>query len=240
MNYRSSIGLTALLCAATCLADLEWESKRVSQIVLPSTESVTAEFKFRNAGDKPVTVVSVDTSCGCTTADLDKKVYEPGESGSIKATMKLTSNRSMMKKVYVHLEGQKERVILAIAAEVPAYLTFDRTWNMWWRGEEPVGKTVSASVGVEGPVNIVSIKGDPGDGFSLQKEVLEPGRRYQLTIKPESTSAQNTAFFVITTDTPKESPAIYRIKAQVLNTKSPNGSQKTSWRERLRRMLPEL
>jgi hypothetical protein len=239
MTKTSATIITTLLCAATCLAGLEWESRRVSQIVLPSTASVTAEFRFKNTGNAPVTIVGVDTSCGCTTAELGKKVYEPGESGSISATMKLSGGTSRSKMIYVQLQGVDERVTLTIAAEVPAYLSFDRTWTMWWRDEEPGPKTLTATVGVDGPVNIVSIKADPGNSFTMRKDVVEPGRKYKLTITPADTSEQNTASFIITTDSPPESPAIYQIKAQVLHTRNPN-TRKSTWRERLLRLLPEL
>jgi len=44
---------------------------------------VSHEFQFTNEGDADLVIESVRTSCGCTTASLDKKIYQPGESGSI-------------------------------------------------------------------------------------------------------------------------------------------------------------
>jgi hypothetical protein len=44
----------------------------------PGQASYTAEFAFENAGDEPVTIESVRTSCGCTAAELEKAVYRPG------------------------------------------------------------------------------------------------------------------------------------------------------------------
>ncbi len=50
----------------------------------------TDEFKttyiFRNTGAGPLTVTQVKTSCGCTVAELDKKTYLPGESGTLNVT----------------------------------------------------------------------------------------------------------------------------------------------------------
>ncbi|MDX2132857.1 MAG: DUF1573 domain-containing protein [Planctomycetota bacterium] len=45
---------------------------------------VEAVFKFTNRGTGPVEIVSTQGSCGCTVPALDKKVYQPGESGEIK------------------------------------------------------------------------------------------------------------------------------------------------------------
>jgi len=45
-----------------------------------------AEFKFTNAGTGPLEITNTQGSCGCTVGTLDKRVYAPGESGSIKVT----------------------------------------------------------------------------------------------------------------------------------------------------------
>lgn len=45
-----------------------------------------AEFKFTNAGTGPLEITNTQGSCGCTVGTLDKRVYAPGETGSIKVT----------------------------------------------------------------------------------------------------------------------------------------------------------
>jgi hypothetical protein len=42
-------------------------------------------FEFRNVGPGPLTITRVQSSCGCTVPELDKKVYEPNEFGVITA-----------------------------------------------------------------------------------------------------------------------------------------------------------
>ena len=44
------------------------------------------KFSFTNASSAKVTILHVDTSCGCTTTNVAKKVYEPGASGELIAT----------------------------------------------------------------------------------------------------------------------------------------------------------
>ncbi len=52
------------------------------------TDSVPAQhtFKFRNTSDKTITISSVRATCGCTTPQLNKKTYAPGEDGEIPVT----------------------------------------------------------------------------------------------------------------------------------------------------------
>lgn len=52
----------------------------------PSESAVHVEYRFANKGDKPVTILSMEPSCGCTSAELEKKVYQPSERGIIKVT----------------------------------------------------------------------------------------------------------------------------------------------------------
>ncbi|MCU0689381.1 MAG: DUF1573 domain-containing protein [Phycisphaerales bacterium] len=49
---------------------------------------VEFKFTFRNSGIAPVTINNIRTSCGCSAAtpDNDKRVYAPGETGSMKVT----------------------------------------------------------------------------------------------------------------------------------------------------------
>ncbi|MBI5153926.1 DUF1573 domain-containing protein [Candidatus Poribacteria bacterium] len=49
---------------------------------------VPMEFPFVNNSDKTITISQVKTSCGCTAAALDKKVFAPGEGDKIKVTFK--------------------------------------------------------------------------------------------------------------------------------------------------------
>lgn len=46
---------------------------------------VTHEFVFTNNSDKPVKILNVRASCGCTTPDWSKEPVAPGENGFIQA-----------------------------------------------------------------------------------------------------------------------------------------------------------
>ncbi len=46
---------------------------------------VTHEFEFTNAGTKPLQILAVQPSCGCTTPGWSKEPIMPGKTGTIKA-----------------------------------------------------------------------------------------------------------------------------------------------------------
>ena len=68
-------------------------------------ERVERGFGFRNEGEAAVTVTSVESSCGCTTAELAQTVYAPGEAGRIDVTFELGDrNGRQIKQVVVRTD----------------------------------------------------------------------------------------------------------------------------------------
>lgn len=49
-------------------------------------EIVTHSFSVRNKGDKDLVISNITTSCGCTTAEIDKNSIPPGEEGTLTVT----------------------------------------------------------------------------------------------------------------------------------------------------------
>jgi len=47
-------------------------------------DSLFHTFHFRNRGNLPLKIISVNVSCGCTSTKWSKEIIEPGEKGFIK------------------------------------------------------------------------------------------------------------------------------------------------------------
>lgn len=92
----------------------------------PGTKNV-CEFKFENAGDDLLKIKNVTKSCGCTPFTLEKKEYEPGESGTLKVSYKASSRPGSSKKhLYVHSNDKtKPKVALAIKAAIVQKVEFE-------------------------------------------------------------------------------------------------------------------
>jgi hypothetical protein len=72
-----------LLASPSRAASLKWERESIEATAQPGQKVVHVEFPFRNAGDRTVTILSVETSCRCTSADTSKKSYAPGEKDAV-------------------------------------------------------------------------------------------------------------------------------------------------------------
>lgn len=53
---------------------------------IPVNKPVSFDFKFTNAGDQPLIISKVETTCGCTVPEYTKTPIKKGESGVIKVT----------------------------------------------------------------------------------------------------------------------------------------------------------
>lgn len=62
---------------------IQWEDTVRDFGSIKEGDSVTLLYKFSNAGDKPLLLMSVKTSCGCTVARFPQNALFPGEEGEI-------------------------------------------------------------------------------------------------------------------------------------------------------------
>jgi len=96
-------------------------------------EKVLHAFEFVNAGQDPLVIDRVRSSCGCTAVLLSDKNLEPGETGQIQATFDSTRFRGEVSKtIYLYSNDPVQPVrqlkikgrVLEIVAIEPAQVNF--------------------------------------------------------------------------------------------------------------------
>jgi hypothetical protein len=79
--------MTPLLCAAQLVEPIQFQDKTYDFGDVPEMEGpVKYEFTFTNRADRPIKILAVQPSCGCTTPGWTKEPVEPGKTGVIKAS----------------------------------------------------------------------------------------------------------------------------------------------------------
>jgi hypothetical protein len=53
---------------------------------IPNTAAVSQMFEVRNTGQGDLEILGVSTSCGCTTAEVDRRQLAPGEIAGLTVT----------------------------------------------------------------------------------------------------------------------------------------------------------
>jgi hypothetical protein len=194
---------------------LNWETTQITQKADPLDISVAATFKFTNIGDTAVTFGEIKPSCGCTTAKLDKKVYQPGESGEITGILDIGSRQGLQtKSIRVTTDDEDEPTVLVMKTQIPKILDIQPAFIFWKQGEVPDMKTIDLKVGLTEAMHITEASSD-NSNVEVQLEEIEPGKKYRLILFPTSTDELIKAKISLSTDFPKDKPKTFYVYAHV-------------------------
>lgn len=84
-------------------------------IIKEENGPVSTEFEIVNTGNKPLIIVDVTTSCGCTSREYPKRPIQPGKSGKIKVIYNPAGRPGAFSKdVKVRTNGREKRTTLFI------------------------------------------------------------------------------------------------------------------------------
>ncbi|MEM0967384.1 MAG: DUF1573 domain-containing protein [Verrucomicrobiota bacterium] len=143
-----------LTLSLTSADGLEWEQ---TDLTLPcgiGEQELVAVFPFQNPSEKTITVSSIQSSCGCTVAELEKNVYAPGESGELRAVFEIGDRLGPQRKMLrvTTSNGEESRIqTLTFSTNVPVMGSIHPKLLVWRSGDGVEEKifTVTASEGVE-------------------------------------------------------------------------------------------
>jgi Protein of unknown function (DUF1573) len=196
--HFASLALLSLVVSSH--AALEWERTVQDFRSTPAQEKVSAAFRFKNTGASAVTIASIRSSCGCTTAQLTKRDYAPGESGEVVAEFRFGSRTGMQEKTLTVTtdEASAPAVTLQLRVAIEEALTVQPTLVFWRVGETPTPRVIQLGAKADRPVRIDSVESaDPA--FRSQLKTSKEGESYVLTVEPVSTASRATTTLTITT-----------------------------------------
>ena len=88
-------------------------------------EQVSYTFKFKNTGNAPLIITSIEKTCGCTTPDYSSQPIKPGENGKITITYDSKGHKGFQnKRLIVKANTNPSETILRIKAQVENINTF--------------------------------------------------------------------------------------------------------------------
>ncbi|HZZ19372.1 MAG TPA: DUF1573 domain-containing protein [Opitutaceae bacterium] len=102
---------------------LSWDTRLISASAQPGKRVVHASFGFRNSSSAPVAIIAVETSCRCTSADSDKRIYVAGERGRIDVAFAIGAQEGLQEKsvtVSTDEPGVKDSILVLRVAIAPA------------------------------------------------------------------------------------------------------------------------
>lgn len=108
---------TTLLTPQITFVDQEYDFGKIRK-----GEKIHTSYFFKNTGTRPLRLLQVQTSCGCTATDWTKKAIAPNETGEIKVTFDTLAKDNitgMQKKILLVISNAKDKEVpLVLKGEV--------------------------------------------------------------------------------------------------------------------------
>ncbi len=189
--------LLLLLMVTASTADLVFERETVALTPKAGADREIITFPFRNNGTKPLTIERVEVSCGCTTADLDKHRFEPGEKGELTIIFDLDGLAGKQQKtvqVYYDRGPMVMLTINALLAEAPTVAPTFLTWKVGAAADEQVA-VVTMPMGIGEEVKEVTTSSK-----DFTTTLYPRDNDYAIGIKPVSTTAATNVMITIRTN----------------------------------------
>ena len=183
----STLALVVCGLAHRADAELAWKQRSVELHADAKSTMLEARFPFTNIGTAPLEITSMESSCGCTVATLEKRHYEPRESGEIVARYTVgAAVGAQQKTVQVTTNDGREPTILTLNIQIPEILRVKPAFVSWKHGERLTPKTIILEMLQDTPLKDISAQSS-AVGFVTELKPLVPGRKYELTVRPLTT-----------------------------------------------------
>jgi hypothetical protein len=217
LPIKAFLGALSLCLTTLAQAQLAWEKTEIELNPPPGTDSVVANFKYENKGDKVVNIKSVRTSCGCTTAALKKNDVAPGEKGEIVATFKAGDRTGMqMKTVTIDSDDPKSPVTtLTLKANIAVLLDLQPQFVFWTANEDPKPKTITAKTGKGVTIKSLEVTSSTPD-FTTKVEPGSTAGEFRIVVQPKETGHQATAELTIKPDKGAGEGKLFKASARVM------------------------
>lgn len=195
--------LLCLLFTAASRAELTTGVPAIELKPKPEDEEVETVFKFRNAGDKTVKVLSLESACSCLSAELDKAEYKPGEEGTGTARFKVASLVGRHEKyVIVSTDDPEQREWrISFILDVPAVVDIKPKTLQWFIGDEPTPKSCLVQFLGDDPAKVVNVTATR-ENVAFEWKELKEGREYLITVTPRTTDEVTLGALKIETNSP--------------------------------------
>jgi hypothetical protein len=223
MKKLMIVALLSLTAVAFAKSTIKFKNTTVDFGEVSSGKIVDIVFEFENAGDEVLLIKNVIPSCGCTTAALTKKDYQPGEKGTIVSKFNTSGyNGKVIKTITVASndgEMAETRLTLTGTVVVKDFAQADLKPDRILFGAAAIGKSYVRKLNLSNQGNIdlrileVSCSPEVSLAFKTNNVGARKTTEITLTFTPFEKGAFNNMVKIRTNDL--RSPYIFvRLEAQ--------------------------
>ncbi len=191
---------------------LNWDAKTCSIKATATDKEAEAAFAFTNTSANPVEIVKVRTSCGCTTAELPKKLYGPGESGSVKAVFTFGSRKGLQEKTLIVQMADGAQDVLTLRVEIPDSVKINKEMLTWQVGDPLEAQSFDVSV-LQTGTKVKSARA-LGSNFEVKVAEIEAGKTYRVHVTPVNTDRPASGTVRLEVEDPGLRTLYFRVKIE--------------------------
>ncbi|MFT5622900.1 MAG: hypothetical protein ACI9FZ_000827 [Bacteroidia bacterium] len=198
---RAAVSVIVVMAAVSVAhAELQFEKTVIEDVIAPDAKNYPFEFPFTNDGDSIVEISEIKTTCGCTTAKLEKMVYAPGESGLITGSFSVgTRQGKQEKKVRVLTKDLAQPEIqLALKLDIPQLVTMKPGLLLWRVGADPDAKILTISPNASLGAEILSVECESPDFAVESLPQVEGSSDYEVVVAALNTEAASRGLIKVT------------------------------------------
>lgn len=196
MTFRTIALLLASFAALPLHGALSWESTVYKEQASATSVATVAKFRFTNKGKDSVQISSLKSSCGCTTAELEKRLYAPGEGGTITAEFTYGDRVGKQHKVITITSQDGEathNTMLEIFVDIPESINVSPRIQFWKQGEALEGRPIVIKMAEGFPGTPISARMfDKDSKFRLGEITMTAPGEYVLEAVPLTTDKTMT------------------------------------------------
>ena len=210
-------------------AALSWTTTAQTVFADPGRSEVAASFAFKNEQAASVTILDLQTSCGCTAATLERRTYARGESGKIDVVLRYSGDSSPVEQTItvVTSEPGAPAQELKLRAVIPTSPQRGRIEigpsAVLWRRATADAKPQIVTLHITHPdaaIRPVAVSvTDPAFRVQLRGPRADDPRRYELIVTPVNLATAHDAVITISTNSDTfergTAPIVYRVTAAI-------------------------
>lgn len=197
-------------------AGLTWEQTRLEHEAPLMEQAYHARFNFTNTSGQTIQIVDIQSTCGCTAAEMAKRSYAPGESGTVEATFTYGTRTGAQHKAVTVVTDDGNRHTLDIHVAIPVLANLSPRVVQWRQGSSPQTQTLELTINPEADVNVSMILcNDPQ--MQITTRPGENGVTY-IDVTPLTTESARRSVIQVRLNYPQDQPLTFSALGWIRNS----------------------
>ncbi|MGC6456044.1 MAG: DUF1573 domain-containing protein [Coraliomargaritaceae bacterium] len=136
--------LACLLPLVVNASLLTWDRTEARVQIEPNQNQAKADYHVTNEGEETIRIEKIETSCGCTSPIIEKRILRAGESTKVTATFNKGKRRGKThSRLSVFIEGNPQPVAtLHMVIEIPELVQIQPSIIYWNKQTDQTPRTV--------------------------------------------------------------------------------------------------